>query len=68
MSGITSFERSVIQVKKIGTTNNLEGMLTKPIPLGKFDHCLKLLDLGDGEVEVVQAVGPKAYYSSFDDD
>lgn len=33
-------------VKKISTTYNPKDMLTKPVPLSKFKHCLDLIGIG----------------------
>ena len=35
-----------IQVKKIGTADNLADMFTKLVPTSKFQHCLDLLNVG----------------------
>ena len=34
-----------VKVMKIGTTDNPADMLTKPVPHGKFQHCLDLLNV-----------------------
>ena len=30
-------------MKKIGTSDNATDMLTKPIPISKFQHCLDII-------------------------
>ena len=42
-------QTKVIQVKKIGTTDNPTVMLKTPVPSHKFEHCLKLPGVGDSE-------------------
>ena len=42
-------EIKVIQVKKIGIAYNLADMLKKLVPSDKFEYCLELLCIGDGE-------------------
>ncbi|CAL1377182.1 unnamed protein product [Linum trigynum] len=37
-----------IKVKKVGTANNPADMFTKPVPRGKFEHCLDLLNVLSG--------------------
>lgn len=33
-----------IEVKKVGTADNLADVFTKPVPHNKFKHCLELLN------------------------
>ncbi|CAL1379039.1 unnamed protein product [Linum trigynum] len=37
-----------IKVKKVGTADNPADMFTKPVPHGKFQHCLDLLNVLSG--------------------
>ncbi|CAL1399879.1 unnamed protein product [Linum trigynum] len=37
-----------IKVKKVGTEDNPAHMFTKPVPHGKFQHCLDLLNVLSG--------------------
>jgi len=38
-------EPFTFEVKKVGTTDNLTDIFTKPVPLSKFQHCLNLLNV-----------------------
>ena len=38
-------ERGEIKVEKVGTEDNAADALTKPLPVSKFKHCLKLVSV-----------------------
>ncbi|KAG9450470.1 hypothetical protein H6P81_010435 [Aristolochia fimbriata] len=40
--------QGTVMVKKIGTEDNLADMLTKSLPVKKFEHCLDLVGVFDG--------------------
>ena len=42
-------EIKVIKVNKIDTANSPADMMTKVVPSRKFEHCLKLLGVQNGE-------------------
>ena len=42
-------ETKVINVNKIGITDNSVDMMTKLVPSRKFEYCLELLDVQSGE-------------------
>ena len=35
----------IVVVKKVATANNPADMMTKPVPLHKFKHCLDLIGI-----------------------
>ena len=43
------FIREIKFIKKIGTADNPADMMTKPIPSRKFEYCLELLGVQNGE-------------------
>jgi len=49
MLGTFHSKIKVINVKKINIANNPTYVITKHVPLHKFDHCLELLGVKSGE-------------------